>query len=150
MNRVTNTKALRRGVLTAAAAAALLIAGAGVAGASGRGPANANHGTDVSSHDHGHGHGQVHHGRDHQRHIEGQITGLVVPPNSAPTSFTVTTKSGQVDIFAVTALTTVTMGHAAGTLSDLALNERVSVTPASTSTATALVAQSITIKKSDH
>ena len=34
MNRVTNTKALRRGVLTAAAAAALLIAGAGVAGAS--------------------------------------------------------------------------------------------------------------------
>ena len=148
MNRVTNTKALRRGVLTAAAAAALLIAGAGVAGASGRGPANANHGTDVSSHDHGHGQG--HHGRDNQRRIEGQITGLVVPPNSAPTSFTVTTKSGQVDVFTVTGLTTVTMGHAAGTLSDLAVNERVSVTPTSNSTATALVAQSITIKKSDH
>ncbi len=147
MNRVTNTKALRRGVLTAAAAAALLIAGAGVAGASGRGPANANHGTDVSSHDHGHGQG--HHGRDNQRHIEGQITAL----NSTAgvlTSFTVTTKSGQIDDFAVGAGFTVFMGHATGALSDLAVNERVSVTQASNSTATALVAQSITIKKSDH
>ena len=147
MNRVTNTKALRRGVLTAAAAAALLLAGAGVAGASGRGPANANHGTDVSSHDHGHGQG--HHGRDNQRRVEGQITALT-PATGPLTSFTVTTKSGQVDVFTVTALTTVMMGHATGALSDLALNERVSVTPTSTSTATALVAQSITIKKSDH
>ncbi len=146
MNRVTNTKALRRGVLTAAAAAALLIAGAGVAGASGRGPANANHGTDVSSHDHGHGQG--HHGRDNQRRVEGQITALT-PATGPLTSFTVTTKSGQVDVFAVTALTTVMMGHATGALSDLALNERVSVTPTSTSTATALVAQSITIKTSE-
>ena len=146
MNRVTNTKALRRGVLTAAAAAALLIAGAGVAGASGRGPANANHGTDVSSHDHGHGQG--HHGRDNQRRVEGQITALT-PATGTLSSFTVTTKSGQVDVFTVTALTTVMMGHATGALSDLALNERVSVTPTSTSTATALVAQSITIKTSE-
>ncbi len=145
MNRVTNMKALRRGGLTVATAAALFIAGAGVAGAAGRGAASVGHGVDATSHDHGHGH----HGRDGVRRVEGQIT-LLTPATGALQTFTVTTRSGQVDVFSVNSSTVVMKGHTMGALSDLALNEQVSVTPASTSTATALVAASIMIKKSDH